>query len=355
MSDEENHCAPVRIIDVAARLGIDKATVSRALNNRPGVARATRDRILLLAREMGYTPNIHGQQLRGWKSTTLALVLGANVGTLSPHFFGPFTLQLYRAAAERGHDLLILGHGHTEQNIADALVRRGAVGGVLLGWQPDEVLEAMSRSRMPCVQLDSYDERFPTVDFVISANEQGSQEITRHLIDLGHRHISFVGDWLPFLGDGSVTRMERLRPFGERYVGFLQALDGAGLSEVTAGAKEGATKQYVRRLIESPDAPTAIVAVSDTTAVRVSEAAQEMGLAIPRDLSLTGFDDVNTHLVDNLNLTTVRVDQSAQAEAAVDILLTHDPSSSNRVERRIPTQVIVRASTGSPRTVKAGV
>jgi len=79
---EGKRLKPVKIVDLAARLGIDKATVSRALNNRPGVAPKTRDRIVRLARELGYTPNVHGQQLRGWKSKTLALVMGANVDTL---------------------------------------------------------------------------------------------------------------------------------------------------------------------------------------------------------------------------------------------------------------------------------
>ncbi len=348
---------PVKIVDLAARLKMDKATVSRALNNRPGVAPKTRDKIVRMAREMGYTPNIHGQQLRGWKSTTLALVMGANVNSFPPSFYvGPYAMEIYRAAAERGHDLLILNcQGHPERSIADALVRRGGVGCVLLGWQPDDVLESMSLSRMPCVQLDNYDERFATVDFVVSDNEQGSHEITRHLIGLGHRRLCFVGDYRPFLGDSGVTRMERLSPFSERYAGFLQALNGAGLSEVTAGAKVGETKTYVRRLLKSsPNPPTAIVAATDTRAADVAEAAQEMGLEIPRDLSLTGFDDVAPTLFNGLNLTTVRIDQSVLADTAIDILLAHDPLSSGRIERRIPTQVIVRGSTGPPGTTKSG-
>jgi DNA-binding LacI/PurR family transcriptional regulator len=356
MSEEDRRLKPVKIIDLAARIGMDKATVSRALNNRSGVAPKTRERIVSMALEMGYTPNIHGQQLRGWKSTTLALVMGANVNSLPPSFYvGPYVMEIYRAAAERGHDLLILScQGHAEESIADALVRRGGVGCVLLGWQPEEVLESMRLSSMPCVQLDSYEKRFTTVDFVISDNEQGSLEITRHLIGLGHRRISFVGDFRPFLGS-SVTRMERLSPFGECYAGFLQALDGAGLSEVTAGAKVGDTKPYVRRLFKSPDPPTAIVAATDTCAADVAEAAQEMGLVIPRDLSLTGFDDVAPALFNSLNLTTVRINQPMLADTAVDILLTHDPSSSKRIGRRIPTKMIVRGSTGPPPTVQAGV
>ena len=114
----------------------------------------------------------------------------------------------------------------------------------------------------------------------------------------------------------------------------------------------GAPKEYARRLLELPNAPTAVVAVSDSIAAEVTEMAPEMGFEIPTDLSLTGFDDVNTHLVSSLNLTTVHVDQLVQARAAVDILLTHDPTNSKRIERRIQTQLICRAASPNPAAIQ---
>jgi LacI family transcriptional regulator len=124
---------------------------------------------------------------------------------------------------------------------------------------------------------------------------------------------------------------------------------------VIAGTQQGAPKEYARRLLELPNAPTAVVAVSDSIAAEVTEIAPEMGFEIPTDLSLTGFDDVNTHLVSSLNLTTVHVDQLAQARSAVDILLTHEPSNSKRIERRIQTQLICRAASPNPATRSSNV
>lgn len=340
---------PVKIVDLAERLGLDKSTVSRALNNRPGVAPATRERITRMAREMGYSPNVHGQQLRGWKSTTFGLVLGANVPRLSPHFFGPFTLKLYASVAERGYDLLILSYQqHAQESIADVLVRRGVLGAVLLGWQSSDVLAAMSDSRLPCVQLDNYALNYPTLDFVCSDNQQGAYEITRHLLDQGHRQLSFVGDARPVLDEGDVTLMEGLSPFPERYAGFCQAMNEAGAQEIVCPEHLRAPEEATRWLLSQDDAPTAIVAVSDGVAATVSETALNMGHRIPEDLSLTGYDDVDPHLVESLHLTTVMVDQSAQADAAVELLLAHDPGRTTRVGQRIPTRLTMRASTAPP-------
>ena len=98
------------IIDLAAHVGLDKATVSRALNDKPGVASQTRQRVKEAALRLNYQPNIHGQQLRNWQSRTLGLVLSANQ-ILSLRFYGPLVLELVTAAAERNYDLLIVSYG----------------------------------------------------------------------------------------------------------------------------------------------------------------------------------------------------------------------------------------------------
>jgi LacI family transcriptional regulator len=340
---------PVKIIDLAARLGLDKSTVSRALNNRPGVAPETREKITRMAQEMGYRPNVHGQQLRGWKSTTLGLVLGGNVPHLSSLFFGPFTLKLYGAAAERGYDLLILSHEHhPDESIADVLVRRGAFGGILLGWQSDDVLAAMSDSPLPCIQVDNYAADFPTLDYVCSDNRTGAYEITRHLLDQGHRRLAYIADRRPVDEQGEVAMMMGLSPFRERYEGFQQVVTEAGAQEIVCDDNPQLPEESARQLLSRPNAPTAIVAASDGVAASVSQVAQSMGRQVPRDLSLTGFDDVDPHLVEKLKLTTVRVDQLAQAHAAVGSLLDSDAERDERIECRIPTELIVRGSTAPP-------
>jgi LacI family transcriptional regulator len=345
---DQGEMGPVKITDLARRLGIDKSTVSRALNKRPGVAAKTRERISRVAREMGYSPNVHGQQLRGGKSTTLGLVLGTNVANFEPHFFGPFTLQLYRAASDRGYDLLILSdQHHPDENIADVIARRGSIGSILLGEQSTQVLEAMSGSGIPCVQLDNYARDFPTIDFVTSENQSGSHMATQHLLDLGHCHLSFIGDSNLDYGPGSPAGKQGLNPLYERYTGFRQALAAVGLKEIVADV-EGSFQDYVRELLTQAKPPTAIVAVSDSAAADVAEIARAAGIEIPADLSLTGFDDVDSRLVESLQLTTIHVSQAVQAEIAIDIILNHDPGRTERLEHRVATDLIVRTSTAPP-------
>ncbi len=340
---------PVKLIDLANHLDLDKSTVSRALNRRPGVADATQERVLRVARELGYSPNVLGQQLRGWKSTTLNLVLGAGVDGLSSPFYGPFTLQLYRAAADRGHDLLILSdQHHARDEIADILLRHGGVGGILMGQQTDQVLEAMNQSDMPCVQLDNFAENFPFIDFVTSDNQSGTYALTDHLLDLGHRRLSFIGDHQSDHHPSSPRRMEGLSTQHERYAGFQQALSMAGVSEVIAPVDEVTYEQYIHHLLESREPPTAIVTVSDSAAADVARIAGSLGIEIPKDLSLTGFDDIDLHLVEGLGLTTARMDLAAQAREAVDLLLDNDPVPGERAEIRVPTELVIRGSTAPP-------
>ena len=322
----------VKIVQLAARVGLDKSTVSRALNNRPGVASATRERVLCVAREMGYAPNIHGQGLRGWSSRTLVLVVSTG---LTPGFYGALTLELHRAANDRSYDLLITSpRHHPGQSIGDVVQRRGGVGGVLLGPQAKEVLEDLWRSRMPCVQVDDYCDEFPGMGRVASANQASAYRITRHLLDLGHRRLAFAGD------------PGRLAPYRERYAGFTQALTEAGLQEVVADGLRADEYEYAHRLLRSRDCPTGVVAASDRRAAMVLGSARELGRHIPRDLSVTGFDDVDRPFVESIGLTTVRVDLAGLAEAAVEGVLT--PVGKQRFERRVATESILRTSTGPP-------
>ena len=346
---------PIKLTDLADHLGLVKSTVSRALNRRPGVAVETQERILRVARELGYSPNVHGQQLRGWKSTTLNLVLGAGVGGLSSPFYGPFTLHLYRAAADRGHDLLILSdQHHPGDGIADVLLRRGGVGGVLMGQQTNQVLESMSQSVMPCIQLDNYAEGFPFLGFVTSDNQSGARVLTQHLLDLGHHRLSFIGDHESDHYPASPRRMEGLSTLRERHAGFQQALTDAGVSETVAEVNQVTYEEYIRHLLQAPDPPTGIVTVSDSAAADVARIAGELGVNIPGDLSLTGFDDVDLHLVERLGLTTARVDLASQATHAIEVLLAYDSSRAERAEIRVPTELVIRSSTAPPNGPSTG-
>ena len=325
-----------KIVDLAAHVGLDKATVSRALNNRPGVAPQTRQRVLEAARQLGYQPNIHGQQLRGWQSKTLGLVLSADPGSLSMRFYGPFVLQFVIAAAQQGYDLLIVFRDqHPDENLADVLNRRGVNGALLLGQQSADILDAIRDAEIPAVQTAIYSDAHPEIGFVASDDFAATRQLTRRLIKLGHRHLGVIGHpW-------------HLSSFRDRYAGFQAALEKAGLAEITADVDRQDTERYIRAVLSADPRPTALVGLSDTRAAQAIHVARELGLEIPVDLSITGFDDVDRVLIQSLSLTTVRIHQDRIAHAAIEELLNFTMDAPP-IKRLVPSELVHRGSVGPP-------
>ena len=324
------------LVELANYLGLDKSTVSRALGGKPGVSTQTRERVVQTARQVGYVPNIHGQRLRSGKSRTLALLV-CGLKLFTARFHGPLTLEVLSAVASRGYDLSVVDAvQHAEEDIGHLLSQKGAIGVIVMGGAyPAGVFYALRRSSLPIIQLDVQANEFPDLACVASENFEGIYRVTRHLIDLGHRRLACVGD------------PARLSCYRERYRGFQKALTDAGLEEI--GEAVTRHEAHAAGLLCVRPRPTAIVSLSDTHAEQVVIAARERGLAIPRDLSVTGFDDIDKTLVSSLSLTTVRVDLSGLVERAVDFLLSPvSTASSSRVEFRVETELIVRTSSGPP-------
>lgn len=330
------------IVDIAKHIGMDKSTVSRALNNMPGVSNEAREKVLKAASELGYVRNIYAQWLRGWKSKTLGLTLWLEKTSFSASFYGPLILELCRAVAEREHDLVIVPTEHHQgEHLSQVLAKKGVAGTLLLGQQTMDLLDDIRDSKIPAIQVDNYSEEHPELGFVASRNENASYRITKYLIDLGHRRFAFTGD----LGG--------ISPFRERYQGFRRALSESDIEPIFIQGSDDSyrtqrsqqdTFRHVRSLIESDPQPTAIVAANDRRAEISIFAAQECGLQVPRDLSVTGFDDIPSSVTPSL--TTVRVNLPELAEEAVDALLNQIGKPGGPVKIRIPTDLILRGSTG---------
>ena len=173
-----------------------------------------------------------------------------------------------------------------------------------------------------------------TISYVASENFQAVYEMTRYLIDLGHRRLACAG--IP----------ARLSCFRERYQGFQKALADAGLEEI--GASVPRRENHESMLLSSVPRPTAIVSLSDSYAERVLVAAREAGLEVPGNLSVTGFDDVDQAFVEAVSLTTVHADLRGMAEAAVDFLLNQAQVTQKRAELRVKAELILRGSTAPP-------
>lgn len=298
---------------MAERAGVGVGTVSRVLNDSPGVARATRAHVRAVVDELGYRPSAAARRLSLGRTMTL--------GVIAPFFTRPSVVERLRGIddviGDSAYDLMLFNVETPEQRAAalTRFARRDRVDGVIVISLPldDGEVRALGRDGVRAVVVDGAHRALPhvTIDDV-----EGGRLAVRHLLDAGHRRIAFVGDreGNPF-GFGSSQR---------RLEGMTQVLGGAGVelpAELVRRGAHGRASAHAMsaELLALPSPPTAIFAASDVQALGVLDAAQEAGVAVPERLSVIGFDDVD--LAGAAGLTTVRQPLRESGRAGARLLL----------------------------------
>ncbi|HKT00420.1 MAG TPA: LacI family DNA-binding transcriptional regulator [Rugosimonospora sp.] len=336
----------VGIKDVAAAAGVSVTTVSHILNAVEGkrVNPDTRQRVLETATRLGYAPNDLARGLRLRRSNTIGFVSDEIATT---PFAGRIILGAQEAAAQRGLLLLMLNTGgdvELERKEIELLLQR-QVDGVLYAAMSHRVVPVPEGLRaVPTVLLDarSTDVSVPSV---VPDEVRGGYTAIRALLDRGHRRIGFVNN------------VEDIPATHGRLGGYRQALADAGLVADpgmvvadmcdTAGGYRAA-----RRILQRSPRPTGVFCFNDRMAMGAYRAAAELGLAIPADLSVVGFD--NQELIcDGVfpGLTTVALPHYEMGARAVELLLalTETPGRSGPVAHELlPCPLVVRASVASP-------
>lgn len=300
----------VTITDVARTAGVSVATVSKVINGRYGVAATTSARVQGVIAELGYETSLVARSLRS-RSTNVIGILVAE--------FEPYSTEILKGASKAmggsGYDLLAYagaGHGGGEVGWESRSLSR--LSGTLIDGAilvTPTVVDV--RDGVPLVAIDPH--RGPSGHATVDAeNSGGAMLATEYLIDLGHRRIAFLGG------------REDLESSRLREEGFRAAMAAAGL-EVdprylrVGGYKRETADQPAHELLALPDRPTAVFAANDLMAIATIDAAADMGLRVPEDLSVVGFDDVPEAGYLIPSLTTVRPDFDAVAKEALDLLL----------------------------------
>jgi DNA-binding LacI/PurR family transcriptional regulator len=304
---------PATIRDVARHAGVSVATVSRVLNDIPVVRTEVRDRVRDAIAELGYRPS----------STARSLSLGRSqaIGVVAPFFTTPSVVERLRGVSQRtGHHGygLILFDVETPDQRAGAFrdfARPGRLDGVLVISLPllDAEVDALERDGLPVVTVDI---GHPRVPHVVIDDAHGGELATEHLLARGHRRIGFVGD-RPDSPFGFTSSEHRRR-------GFRRALRRANVSaapELEVRGRHGReeARELARALLDRNDRPSAVFAASDTQAVGVLEAAHALGLRVPEDVAVIGFDDIE--IAAPLGLSTVRQPLRQSGACGADILL----------------------------------
>jgi DNA-binding LacI/PurR family transcriptional regulator len=328
---------PATIRDVARQAGVSVATVSRVLNDIPVVRTDLRERVRDAIADLGYRPS----------STARSLSLGRSqaIGVVAPFFTTPSVVERLRGVSQRaGHHRygLMLFDVETPEQRAGAFrdfARLDRVDGLLVISLPllDDEVEALERDGLPVVMVDI---GHPRVPHVVIDDARGGELATEHLLARGHRRIAFVGD-------------RRQNPFGftsseQRRRGFRRALRRAGIRAdpgLEARGRHGReeARELAAGLLRRDDRPTAVFAASDTQAVGVLEAAQELELRVPDDVAVIGFDDID--VAAPLGLSTVRQPLRQSGACGADILLAAIAGASPRPADLDALTVIARRTT----------
>jgi len=331
----------VTIFDVAKHAGVSYGTVSRVLNGKKNVSDTARDQVQRAVKALGYVANRQAQGLAGGRSN----VIGILVRDLATGYIGEIIAGVDEELATHGFDLMLQTTHRLagdEQKLAELFSSQLAEGLiVVLPRQPELYLKILRQRRFPCVLVDHQGLGLE-VSAVGAANFEGALTATDYLIGLGHRRIGFI--------TGTVSMgcaQERLR-------GYQCALKRHGLRLDSHLIFRGDFQQaqgYVgaKQLLGLKSRPTAIFASNDTMAFGAMEVARELGLGIPSDLSIIGFDDIPQTESVHPPLTTVHQPLRNMGREAARMLVRRIQGSMDQVMWvELPTSLIVRQSCREP-------
>lgn len=325
------------IVDVARLAGVSAAAVSFAVNDRPGVSSGTRERILAAARELGWQPSASARALTEARTRAVGLVLAREAGQLeADSFFVRFLSGIERALTAADYALLLQivpGEASAALPAYERLAAAGRVDGFLLTdiEADDPRFALLEAAAMPVVLAGRPAEAspFPSVE---TRHEEGIAPAVAHLVALGHERIALLA------GKASYEHI-RVRESAWR-----EALAAAGLPPGPVAFNSDDPSEPALALLRGE--PTAIMCTSDALAIEAVATARRLGISVPDEVSIVGFDDSALAALSTPALTTVRVDYADFGEAAARALLASISGQPIPEYASAPPELVVRASTG---------
>jgi LacI family transcriptional regulator len=333
------------IRDVARKAGVSVATVSRVLNESGPVNHVTRGRVVEAMGALGFTPSAAARRLSLGRTLTISVVVSFLTRPQAAERIrgidavlsdSEFDLVIYNVESPDKRDKYLRELPHAKRT-----------DGLLVISLPPSVDETamLVSSTVPTVIIDVHAPALGVLPRVVGDDVAGGEMAARHLLSLGHRRVAFVGD-------------EFENPFGftsgrDRFAGFEQALAQFGVPlrhDLVALGPHGryAARELGRRLLTSPEPPTAVFAASDTQALGVLSAARELSLDVPGDVSVIGYDDIEA--AEYVGLTTVRQQLFESGRAGAQLLLDEiDGRSSEPPCVELAPSIVIRDTTATPK------
>ncbi len=319
--------------DVAARAGVSRALVSLVMRDSPRVSDRSRAKVLAAAEELGYRPNLWARNLASGQTNTVGMMLN----DLHNPYFTEVAEGAAAAAADANMQVLITSGWQRETGDAaaiDALLDL-RTDGVIIGAArvDDGVLDAAAK-RVPMVAVAVFD-RPDSFDTVCNDEALSAELVVDHLVDLGHERIAHI------TGGRSPSGPERRQ-------GFIDAMVRRGLAPIVFDGEfeEQAALAAAAQLMALREPPTAIFAANDLAATGVLTHLHSIGVAVPDDVSVVGFDDTLLAGIGTVSLTTVHQPRQQFGRRAFELLLERIGGRTSARHELLQPRLVTRASTG---------
>ena len=310
----------VTIHDVAQEAGVGIGTVSRVVNNSPAVKPTTRERVLAAIHRLNYKPDPIARSMISKRTNS--------IGTIVPFFTRPSFMERLRgveAVIARLERELILYNVETSAQrdhfFRELPLHRKVDGLLIISLSPDDAAARRFRELgTPVVLIDAYS---PLLTSLVVNNVEGAYQAVKRLIELGHRHIGFI--------NGEIEGNFKFNTANDRLIGLHRALGEAGLLFepeqvlISEWSRKGG-KHAALQLLTQQKRPTAIFAASDVQAVGALEAARELGLRVPEQLSVIGFDGIEISELLELSTMQQPLQEMGELGASKLVELIENPS-----------------------------
>ena len=329
------------VADVARAAGVSMMTVSRAINNKPGLSDELRQKILALAEQMGYRPSQIAQGLATRQTCSIGLV----VPDITNPFYAPIARGAEDVAYEYGYSVFLIntiGSAEREAVALDSLWRKAIDGAILCSLRPPaDALEA-SVARFPAAVLFNCELKRPLPNVVtINVNDQrGAQEAVEYLLSSGRRQIAYLTG-----PSNSFSNQRRLE-------GYRQALKNAGLpfdpqlvEAVQFSDIHTSSQAAVKALLARRPAVDGLFAFNDLVAISAMQTCQELGKAVPGDIAVIGADDIPLAAIVRPQLSTLHVNLTHVGRLAMRTLLELFAGEASSASYQIEPELILREST----------
>lgn len=314
----------VRLKDVAKLAGVSPMTVSRVVNGQYNKAsEETVARVQRIIKECGYVPNSSARSLASKQTKLVAIIMQGEDNAMEYPYNAAMTGNLCRYIQERGYSPLLY-YAKDYREVTQRLRIWNVEGAVFLGMFDEDMRNIQEDNRIPLVFTDSYSSMRQVINIGLD-DYKGGELAGRHLVEMGHREIAFLG-----------SSTERSSIVRQRYFGMRDALRGAGveLSEARSLFQTDFAEP-VRALMQGDAPPTAFFVAADIEAIHLMGYLRSLGVRVPEDCSIIGFDDLFFSEYTTPRLTTISQDIRRKAQLAIEVLFRHVADSETPAENII--------------------